>query len=499
MTPRQPAHRPGSLCLLFVAALAFWVAVLRYPYAGAVAFDGDEALYLLIGQKWLHGIWPYTDIWDVKPPGLFLIFAAAQRAFGETLVAPRLASAAAVLTTALGLFTIARRHFGSPRAGMAAAFLYPPYTLLMGGLASKAELFAAPFVVWACHALLASQGGHRPAARLLALSGVLFGCALLVKQTAAFEALFTFGFVAWGACRTRRPLPVLVFAAGASAPSLVVAASFAWSGHLGALAEAAVIAAAGRLSGDGVAIPAAGLRFLAQLKPMLPLLGAAALLLAERRALRAAADYPALRFLAGWTVASAAGVLAMRATYDSYLLPLLPPFALAAGRFADHLAAPVDGGRRRQAAALGLLAAALVYPFAFLHGTIYPALAASRLPAEVAEFLRDRGVTAGDSLYVVDQEPVIYFLSGAALPTRYPLPQHLLCAFPDVGFQPEAEIRRIMETRPHCVVVSESRSRAVCQQPRRMAIIEPYLRRDYRLERRFNSPLESADVFCRHD
>jgi hypothetical protein len=98
------------LYLLFVAALAFWVAVVRYPYAGAVAFDGDEALYLLIGQKWLHGIWPYTDIWDVKPPGLFLIFAAAQRAFGETLVA---ASAAAVLTTALGLFAIARRHFGS--------------------------------------------------------------------------------------------------------------------------------------------------------------------------------------------------------------------------------------------------------------------------------------------------------------------------------------------------------------------------------------------------
>ena len=55
----------------------------RAPVLGNPVVGGDEAFYLLVGDRMLHGLLPYVDIWDRKPFGLFLLYAATRLLGGE--------------------------------------------------------------------------------------------------------------------------------------------------------------------------------------------------------------------------------------------------------------------------------------------------------------------------------------------------------------------------------------------------------------------------------
>jgi hypothetical protein len=76
--------------------LALWVIGVRYRSFDLGVSEPDESLFILIGQAWLSGHLPYVAIWDVKPPGLFLIFAIAQWLVGPGILAARLLTAFAV-------------------------------------------------------------------------------------------------------------------------------------------------------------------------------------------------------------------------------------------------------------------------------------------------------------------------------------------------------------------------------------------------------------------
>ena len=52
-------------------ALALWVVLLRAPFLGAELTD--DAFYIRVGDLWRHGHLPYVAIFDVKPPGYFLL------------------------------------------------------------------------------------------------------------------------------------------------------------------------------------------------------------------------------------------------------------------------------------------------------------------------------------------------------------------------------------------------------------------------------------------
>src|ERR1051326_1935176 len=91
-------------------ALAFWVTAVRYRSFDLGVSDADESLFILIGQAWLHGQLPYVAIWDVKPPGLFLLFALAQFVVGPGILAARVLTAAAVFAGSLALYRFSRRH-----------------------------------------------------------------------------------------------------------------------------------------------------------------------------------------------------------------------------------------------------------------------------------------------------------------------------------------------------------------------------------------------------
>lgn len=57
--------------LLLIAAF-----VTRGALFGNPLVHSDEGFYPLVGDRMMHGAWPFVDIFDRKPVGLFLIFAA---------------------------------------------------------------------------------------------------------------------------------------------------------------------------------------------------------------------------------------------------------------------------------------------------------------------------------------------------------------------------------------------------------------------------------------
>jgi hypothetical protein len=59
-----------------LAAIALSAAAIRAPFNSNVGVD--EAFYLVIGRQRLQGSPPYAGSFDVKPPLLFALMAAAE-------------------------------------------------------------------------------------------------------------------------------------------------------------------------------------------------------------------------------------------------------------------------------------------------------------------------------------------------------------------------------------------------------------------------------------
>jgi hypothetical protein len=84
--------------------------------------------------------------------------------------------------------------------------------------------------------------------------------------------------------------------------------------------------------------------------------------------------------------------------------------------------------------------------------------------ARLAEYLsQHRG--QGDWLYVINDQPALYILTGAPPPTRFPFPPHLLDPALEIvsGIDGTREVARILDSRPVFVVFDGSYSYAAAR------------------------------------
>lgn len=167
------------------------------PYAlaaGAVAspsvlypFGRDQGLFYYVGREWvLRGAVPYRDVWDHKPPLIYVLHAAAIVLFGERLWGIRVCE----LVLMLGIGWLAARLVTQRRTSV-----YPP----TWGIATLSGVFAyhgclgfwdtAQCEIWAAAAALASVTvvihGSR-SARSAVAGGILGAIALWFKPPALF-------------------------------------------------------------------------------------------------------------------------------------------------------------------------------------------------------------------------------------------------------------------------------------------------------------------------
>ncbi len=219
----------------FLIFLLFWVLILRAPTFLVSAVDWDEGLYVLIASQWLSGHPPYTTVLEVKPIGIFAIFAAAMGVLGESMASVRFITIAIVYMTSVVLLLIARRLLRNDIAGAVAAVSYPALTLAgLQGLSSNTELFYIFFNVLGLLFLIVSisnpESTRRNALLYALAAGLSFGAAVQIKYVVAVETALFVAYFLLAQYRSIRYAPsvFLMLAVGGVLPS-VCAIGYLWA------------------------------------------------------------------------------------------------------------------------------------------------------------------------------------------------------------------------------------------------------------------------------
>ncbi|HNW92851.1 MAG TPA: hypothetical protein PKM88_08085, partial [bacterium] len=293
--------------------LAIMLALLLFLMLCAPATQlplGRDALnFLCLGREVALGARPYTDIWDNKPPGMFLLYAVLATVAGVRSAPlatwPVIAGSLAALLATFSMLVVHFRRDRSARGpGMvvAAALLLP--TAAGDWLPGQAEIFALPLLVAAY--LLGQRWSTRPGALPAFGCGLAAGLLPLLKPQFILAALLPLMVQLPAAYRlSRRAGDFCWWILGMLMPGMLALGWLAVSGSLADAWEAVVLFNLHyQASGVGVAAFAAALLTSAPLTALALAglgLGAGFLLVARRS--------PADRAVALWWLGALLAVM----------------------------------------------------------------------------------------------------------------------------------------------------------------------------------------------
>jgi len=295
--------RYGGYPLLGVLAVSLlW----RLPSWWDPPWVNDEGTYFAVAQAMAHGYRLYADVWENKPPGLYLLYTAVYHLFGVSLLVMRLLSTLAVAAVVILTFCLACRITGRI-ASLTAALLCG---LLFGvpfleGTTGNAEVFLAALTAAAAYLVV----GRKHAAT----AGAVVGIACLFKSVAVFDSIaLLIWLVAQHECGVWR------YAAAGSGVIAATLAVAAFQGILPAMLTDAFwydLAYVGQGNGGNL--------------PWLLIIKVVALAIGSYRLRRAPLPYI-------WLLYATAGVLLSGHFFGHYLLQAVAPLCLTLATVLDR-------------------------------------------------------------------------------------------------------------------------------------------------------------------
>jgi hypothetical protein len=372
----------------------------------------DAAVFALAGSLLRQGQLPYVDFWDHKPPGIYVVDAAAQSALPwvDPWVASWLASVVLVALTGV-LVTATLRRIGlrweAIAAGVATSAAAAQHIAsLGGGLTESAAILPAAAALW----LATGAGGTR---RFL-LAGVAAGAAVLTSIP-ALAVVAAVAVAAWR--RPDRWRAMTTSVGGALVAGLLAMAVLGVAGALPDALDAvvgysAVFHALSTGGGNGAQAAGALLSLVFLLVPA----GLGAL------AVRQAAD-DRTRTLVGaclaWIVLGLVLFVAEGRFETHYAAVLAVPLGVLAGLGLRQAAAMAA---RSRAMAYGPLAAGLAIS-ALVVGANLPTMmrptSAETDRTRATARLIDEETRSGNTIFVWGNEPQVYLWSGRLPASRY--------------------------------------------------------------------------------
>ena len=498
----RPAHALAAA--LPVVLILLWSAAVRLPFYGLA--NGDEFFFSIVAGEWLHGGLPYVDAFDIKPPGVFLIYAVAQALFGASYATIKGLEIVAVAAGAWALFALLRSA-GLQRLALWGAALYPVYTLAFGGTAAVNMLLQLPFVVAGFAAVVAATGDDATPRRRFAgalLAGLAIGAAGMIKQTAVFEATAAFAMLgAWGG-RGFRLKMLGLFVVGAALPALAFSAYFLAVGHFREMVEAVIVLAMKRLDPAVVAaygpdlgfyltLPGALINSILRSAFVIFLWGGAIFTLLRLELVRASVPARLLVIAAAWLCASLAAAVFGRLLCDYYLLGIVPPLIILAGAFFCY-GLHMPPARKQVAVWVSIVVAAATL-MATQHRELFgrdPLLVDRLLTTRAVAALHDLGFQPGDTLLVLNRGLELFTALGARPPSPYFYTTHLVSAFATPSPDPLGEA---LAAGPRFVVLANPDVRHVSELPDRMKRARDYLAGHYRAAATVHGAWDSFTIY----
>lgn len=443
---------PWRLQAYALAGLLALSCILRAPSLLRSVLDWDESLYLLMASAWRAGHLPYTTIWDNKPPGIYAIFAAALAICGHHIAAIRLAT---MLATGLTAFAVWRISFallaGAPHRLFCAwlgGLTYSIGALSNDGLAANTEIFMVCFTAYSLLAALSTA----PPWRLGFITGALFGCAILTKYVAIFEAPAVLLALIWrqpGKTVLKRLAAAVL---GGALPLAIIIGLYTAHGQL-ALWWRDSVAANFTRAETPITIASLHAALTTQAGRWLPFYAAPCIMFWQHY--RGGAHRRRFIFLLIWLAGGAIGVAAAKSFYDHYFQQILPVLSV--------ITAIIFAGLVNRRTSMALFAAYIAIPGIAAGNAIWqitwPVLnpAFQDSPAQMAAELR-AALRPGQSIYVFNDQPIIYFLLNQSPPTRFVLPSTLTTKFLArvAGVNAPAEIARILATSPSYIITTRT-------------------------------------------
>lgn len=481
--------RTNAVAVLAIVAVAIISRVVTFGNPVVIA---DDQFYLFVGDAMRHGQWPYIDIWDRKPFGLFALFEGIAALGSGSILAMQLmatafAAATALVIRRLALFVTNRQ--GALFGGIAYLLILP----LLGGDGAQSPVFYNLFTALAGWALLSAVGRDIPAICWRAFAAMAAcGLSMAMKPVALVEGIF-FGLAFLALLRKSGARPWF-FAATALAmlgvailPTLVPLLIFALKGRaaLNDYMFANYISIFHKQSFGSTARWVSLSYFLIYATPLVAV--------AARGVYGRRSDFAEdlrLRLVIAWLVAAVGGWVLIPNFFDHYALPVFVPLSVISA-LGFGLA---DGTL--------YLAAYLICAFADgrlidWHGNRRAIADYDRLSSTV------NSVRQGGCLFVADGPMWLYQTVPACRLTRFLFPGHLTAWSEStaLGIDQRAELARVLALRP-AVIVTRDEITGV-HNPPALSLINGALMAGYRrrleIPRSAHRELRTSIVWQRRD
>ncbi|WP_232491955.1 hypothetical protein [Novosphingobium kaempferiae] len=430
-----------SARLVQFAVILAVAVLLRCPAWGEWNFGIDDQFYALAGERLAKGDLLYVDFWDRKGPLLYLIFTGMSFVC-RSMLFYQIATTVWVALGAYGVNRLAAR-IGTPTAALLCAITYLALLSRFEGDNMQAGAFFNTFVI-AAVCVLASRLDLLRQGRidaLLVLGFLSAGCAIAIKQTAAFEGMLLGLIAVFMLWRSgSHPLSIAwraaLLALAGAAPMLATGLVYWSNGHFADLWNAMVTSNFAR----GYADPGIRVKWMLTMVGMLGIpfffagIGLHALrsVEPERR--------PFVWIVGLWALVALALIFAFPNIYVHYAQSALAPLAiLCAGYFAHRR--PIWPGL------VALVGLSLV-----LSGTFHLADRWRARPAAEALVEHVRAVTPGKRLLVWGAPSYLYSLIDTAPPSALAFAPHFYEGREWSGRDRDAELRRVLSTHPETIV-----------------------------------------------
>jgi hypothetical protein len=169
----------------FLSIIIVCFVVLRFPSLIEPNWYGDEGIYQVIGHAISEGKLLYQDVWDNKPPLLYLIYAIGQ----GNLFFAKLLSLIVGIFSVVAFYFLSRKLFKQNKSIYASTLLFAVLfgaPILEGNIANAENFMMLPTLVAAIFVIKYSEEKTKNS---LLIAGVLLSLSLILKIVAIFDFL----------------------------------------------------------------------------------------------------------------------------------------------------------------------------------------------------------------------------------------------------------------------------------------------------------------------